>query len=455
MRIPRRHRFRVSAAPEELFRRLPRGHRFRFAAGARSTTVFGAEPVLIVESDAPAAPPFEELRNVLPRIGTVGGGAFPGGAVGFITYEAGYAMEGLDAGTAELGPAAWFGVYDTFAVWHPEDEAVEVVSWGLTSRGDFDETVALRRAGELEEHLRARSVGPRRDSGITTASPPSVRASLTRAEHEVGVSAILDAIERGDIYQGNLTVRFDVEWTGDSIGLFEKLIRDNPAPHAAFLEVDDFTIISCSPERLLAARGRDLESRPIKGTSLRDSDPAVDRVLAQQLLESPKDRAELLMITDLVRNDLGKVCAPGSVRVPRLRELESFPYVHHLVSTVRGRLPAGRDSLDALEGLFPAGSIIGCPKRRAMEILRELEGAPRGAYTGTVGWVGFDRSCDFNVAIRTGRLRDGVFSFGAGGGVVVDSDPGREWDELGWKAQAILSALGTELEPATPTGSDT
>jgi para-aminobenzoate synthetase component 1 len=397
--------------------------------------------------DSLGALDFDPLRGFLPRVATVGGPGFPGGAVGFLTYEEGWGNEGLTAPAVEPGLHGWFGVYDTFAAWNPATDEVEIVSWGLTPDGDFDARAALHRATELEERLRF-------DPGTTAATaplpvPPSeVRSSLGRAEHARGVAAILEAIERGDIYQGNLTSRFDVDWPGDAAELFARLLRENPAPHAALLEADDVTIVSCSPERLLAARGRDVESRPIKGTAPRDPEPALDRLRADELLASPKDRAELLMITDLVRNDLGKVCAPGSVRVPRLRDLESFPHVHHLVSTVRGRLPAGVDALHALAALFPAGSVVGCPKRRALEILGELEGAPRGVYTGTVGWVGFDQSCDFNVAIRTGWLRDGVFSFGAGGGIVVDSDPVREWDELGWKARAIADALGAALEPA-------
>jgi len=302
----------------------------------------------------------------------------------------------------------------------------------------------------------AESSRPGSPPGSGPGSPPPapplppflLRASLSAAEHSRGVEAILEAIARGDIYQGNLTVRFEVPWDRDPVALFERLLRENPAPHAAFVEADDTTVISCSPERLLAVRGRDAETRPIKGTAPRDPTPAVDRALAESLLTSAKDRAELLMITDLLRNDLGKVCEYGSVRVPRLRELESFPHVHHLVSTVRGRLRSGMDALDALAAVFPGGSITGTPKRRAMEILRELEPEPRGVYTGTVGWIGFDRSCDFNVAIRTGWLRDGVFSFGAGGGIVADSDPASEWEELGWKARAFLLALGVEPDPA-------
>ena len=159
------------------------------------------------------------------------------------------------------------------------------------------------------------------------------------------------------------------------------------------------------------------------------------------------------MITDLLRNDLGKVCEYGSVRVPELRKVESFPHVHHLVSTIRGRLRSDRDVFDALEAVFPCGSITGAPKRRAMEILSFLEPAPRGVYTGAVGWIGFDRSADLAVAIRSGMIADGVFSFGAGGGIVADSDPGAEWEELQLKARAIRLALDASREPTSAGGS--
>ncbi|MBZ0268060.1 anthranilate synthase component I family protein, partial [bacterium] len=186
--------------------------------------------------------------------------------------------------------------------------------------------------------------------------------------------------------------------------------------------------------------------RPIKGTAARHADDAEDRRRAGALLASTKDRAELLMITDLLRNDLGKVCAPGSVRVPALRTLESFPHLHHLVSTIRGTLAPSLDVFDALAAVFPCGSITGAPKRRAMEILRDLEPAPRGIYTGAVGWIGFDRSASFRVAIRTGEHRDGVFSFGAGGGIVIDSTADAEWRELLLKTRAFARALGVEPE---------
>jgi para-aminobenzoate synthetase component 1 len=270
--------------------------------------------------------------------------------------------------------------------------------------------------------------------------------SLDRAAHRRAAERILDAIGRGDLYQANLTSRFEVATPQDAVGLFEGLLRANPAPYSLFLETDAGTVVSSSPERLLAVRGRRVQSRPIKGTAARDDDPALDAAKGDALLRSAKDCAELVMITDLLRNDLGKVCEPGSIRVPSLAALESFPHVHHLVSTVTGELARGLDVLDALEAVFPCGSIAGAPKRRAMQILRELEPAPRGVYTGTAGWLGFDRSADFAVAIRTGLLADGVFSFGSGGGIVADSDPDAEWRELLLKARAFALALGADLE---------
>ena len=436
MRVPRRHRFATRETTSELFRRLPRDRRFRWApAGGAST--FGCAPVLVREGGSASFA--SELGESVPRVPLAApGGSFPGGWIGFVSYERGYPLVGLEPESAARAgaPHSWFGLYDTFARHDPARGEVEVVSWGWTHGDHFDARLALDRAEALEESLRhARGAPP---EPFDAGEP---RASLTEPEHAARVREILHAIRRGDIYQANLTVRFDVDCTGDGVPLFERLVAENPAPYAAFLEAGSHTIISCSPERLLRARGRHVESRPIKGTARRSTDPAEDDRLASELVASAKDRAELLMITDLVRNDLGKVCDYGTIHVPHLVQLESFPHVHHLVSTVRGRLRRDADVFTALEALFPFGSITGAPKRRAMEILRELETRPRGVYTGTVGWVGFDRSADFNVAIRTGQLVDGVFSFGAGGGIVADSEPRAEWEELLLKAKAFTLAL--------------
>jgi para-aminobenzoate synthetase component 1 len=368
--------------------------------------------------------------------------------VGALTYEAGAHAEGLlpRPPGPDDPPDFAFRIVDTFAVRHPDRET-EIVSWGLDADGTFDGRLALRRAGELEEMLRSPAPPP---SPPPAAAEPG--ASLSRGDHADALAELRAAIERGDIYQGNLTCRFETDLAGDGVPLFEALLRESPAPHAAFLETDGMTAICASPERLLRAAGRRLETRPIKGTAPRGADPGEDAARARALAESPKDRAELLMITDLLRNDLGKVCRFGSVRVPRLQDVESFAHVHHLVSTVTGELRPGADVFDALRAVIPGGSVTGAPKRRAVEILRALEPAPRGLYTGTVGWIGFDRSADFNVAIRSGHLRNGRFAFGAGGGIVWDSTADAEWEELVLKARGMRRALGLEAGTAAEAG---
>lgn len=432
---------------------LPAGDRFRFAKDAVSPTTFGAGAVCRLvdrgETDgAPGSDPLlrEELRALLPRVPlALDELEFAGGAVGFITYERGAGIEGLaPRALRRAGPDLAFAVYDTFARFDPAAREIEVVSWGLGPDGAFDERLALQRAKDLEEQLRAAKKGEDVSSPPLSAiaSPSSApRLSLDRASHARAVASILDSIRRGDLYQANLTARFDAAFAGDPLEFFERLLRDNPSPYSAFLEVEGLVIVSSSPERLLGVRGRDVESRPIKGTAPRSPDPRQDRSNADALLESTKDRAELLMITDLVRNDLGKVCEYGSIEVPHLRALESYAHVHHLVSTVRGRLRPDADPLDALHALFPYGSITGTPKRRAMEKLAELEPAPRDVYTGTIGWIGFDRRAHFSVAIRTGLLADGILTYGAGGGIVADSDADLEWEELLVKAKAFNEAL--------------
>ncbi len=448
MPVPCRHRFPTRWSANELFRRLPAGRRFRLSgtAAAQAAQVFGASPLRVVTAAGVPGIPKNALRAALPHAPDSRLHRFPGGAVGFIPYERGYDIERLPAFVP--APDVWFGIYDTFATMFPPSGEVEVTSWGLTDEGSFDEETALERATEIEEMLRSSDAALSRPS-LPRPGSARVRASLDRAEHARAVAEILEAIRRGDLYQGNLTVRFDVDTATTAVDLFERLLGDNPAPYSLFLEMESGAVISSSPERLLAVRGRALETRPIKGTSPRDPDRVRDAALARALLLSEKNRAELLMITDLLRNDFGKVCEPGSIGVPALAELESFPHLHHLVSTIEGRLREDLDVFDALEAVFPCGSIVGAPKRRAMEILRSLEPVPRGVYTGTVGWVGFDRSADFAVAIRTGFLANGVFSFGSGGGIVADSDASSEWEEVLLKARAFALALGVQLRDET------
>jgi para-aminobenzoate synthetase component 1 len=225
-------------------------------------------------------------------------------------------------------------------------------------------------------------------------------------------------IRDGDCYQVNLAQRFQAIVAGDPWQIYRALRRVNPAPFGAYLSCADFQVLSASPERFLSVREGTVNTEPIKGTRPRSADPDRDRALADELRASPKDRAENLMIVDLLRNDLGRNCRPGSIAVPHLFDVRSFATVHHMVSTVTGTLDAGRDAIDLLAGCFPGGSVTGAPKLRAMEIIEELEPHRRGVYCGAIGYIGFDGAMDTSIAIRTLVHDRGRLSFSAGGGGV-------------------------------------
>jgi anthranilate/para-aminobenzoate synthase component I len=246
-------------------------------------------------------------------------------------------------------------------------------------------------------------------------------------------------IAAGDIYQVNLTHTLSARWAPDPAGFHARLRAASPAPFSCLLELGDTAVVSASPECFLAIDGRRVITRPIKGTRPRRED---DAVAARELQASPKERAELVMITDLERNDLGKVCEYGSVRVTGLCELETFAQVHHLVSTVEGLLYPGVSAIRAVRACYPGGSITGAPKIRAREIIAGLEQTPRGIYTGALGFFGCDGRAVFNIAIRTLVLRAGRATFGIGAGIVADSDPGLEYEETLHKAAGLMAALG-------------
>ena len=256
------------------------------------------------------------------------------------------------------------------------------------------------------------------------------------------VQRIKEWIAAGHIYQVNLSQAFTATVSGNLFSLYEALREASPAPMAAYLNLNGREILSSSPESFLKISGRGIETRPIKGTRPRFSDPDEDRRSAYELQTSAKEIAELVMITDLLRNDLGQVCEFGSVEVAEMLQLESLAQVHHLVSTVTGTLRADVDAISAIAACFPGGSITGAPKKRAMEIIRELEQAPRGIYCGAIGWLGYNRESSFNIAIRT-LVRNGdrlVYQVGAG--IVADSDPEKEYEETLHKAAGIRLAIG-------------
>lgn len=280
-------------------------------------------------------------------------------------------------------------------------------------------------------------------AGGPPAAPPGrgCRESVSRAEYEAAVRRIQEYIAAGDCYQVNLSRRIDVPLSVPPWEIYERLRRASPAPFAAYLNCGDHQVLSSSPELFLRVSGRDAATRPIKGTRPRGRSPEEDCALGEELIRSEKDRAELLMIVDLERNDLGRACEYGTVRVPELFRLESYANVHHLVATVCGRLRQDVGPLEALRTLFPGGSITGAPKIRAMEIIEELEPVRRGVYTGAIGWVNGAGEGQWNIAIRTMVAKGGRAYLHVGGAVVADSDPGAEYEETVTKAQGMLRAL--------------
>ena len=266
---------------------------------------------------------------------------------------------------------------------------------------------------------------------IPQSSPAEFCAAVAKAQ---------EYIAAGDIYQVNLSHRFTAAWSGEPWAFYEALRHYSPAPHGSFIDLGGRTVLSTSPELFLKMSGRSIRTRPIKGTRPRRSDPMADEKSAFDLITSPKEVSELIMITDLQRNDLGQVCDYGTVAVPELLKLERHEQVFHLVSTVEGRLRAGIDHAAAIRACFPGGSITGAPKKRAMEIIAELEARPRGLYTGSIGWIGFNEESAFSITIRTVIIEGAEASFHVGAGIVADSVPEAEWQETLDKAAGILLA---------------
>ena len=391
--------------------------------------------------------PFTALARELARFSdsSTGPAPFSGGAVGFFSYELGGVLENLPPPRgAPYAADMAVGLYDVVAAFDHEKREAWIISTGFPAAGDARTARAKARADALAAAL----------GTLAPAVPERPRArwipESTRAEHESRVAQTLEAIRAGEIYQANVTQRFLAHLPKNAapFDLYRLLRARSPAPFAAFLNAGDMALISASPERFLSLDPRGLvETRPIKGTRPRGKTPAEDAGLAQELLASPKDRAENLMIVDLLRNDLSRVCEPGSIQVPELCALESFPAVHHLVSSVTGRMRSGLGAVDLLRAAFPGGSITGAPKIHAMEIIHALEPRPRGPYCGALAWMGFNGAMDSSIVIRTLVKAGDQLIAQAGGGIVADSDPTQEYDESLTKVAALLSVLDEGTAP--------
>ena len=404
---------------------------------------------------------------------------FQGGAAGYLAYDWGRVLERLPANRYDdLNlPDAVLGVYDWVLAWDHAASRAWLISTGMPERQDAARAKrAEERAAAVVERLRGEA--PRKgapyvdvghpfkgtdseaphegapyDHGHAPSYPVSggwwdgrldVRSSFTRAQYLDAVTRVREYILAGDIFQANLSQRFEAPLTESPWDLYRRMRTRNAAPFAAFFETPAVAVISASPERFLRVDERGyVETRPIKGTMPRGFGPEHDGLLGQALSESEKDRAENLMIVDLMRNDLSRVCSPGTVRVPELFALEHYATVHHLVSTVVGRLASGCDPFDLLRAAFPGGSITGAPKVRAMEIIAELEPSQRSVYCGSLGYRSVTAALDTSIAIRTvmAPTRQNRVYFSAGGGIVADSDPEQEYRETLHKARGMIDAL--------------
>jgi para-aminobenzoate synthetase component 1 len=367
-----------------------------------------------------------------------------GGAVGLLGYELGRRLEDVPAAS---GRPAWVPdlallFCDVVVCADRLERRAFVCSSGLPERDARTRAARARaRARHVLGRLRAGPQAP--PEPASPAERVEIVSDVTRAAYERAVADVIERILNGDVFQVNLSQRFTAPLPRGltALDLHRRLAAGGAAPYAGLLRLGDASVVSASPERFLHVSGGRVDTRPIKGTRPRGSDPAADRRLARELEASVKDRAENVMIVDLLRNDLSRVCEDGTVEVPRLCALERTPTVMHLVSTVTGRLRPDRDLVDLVAACFPGGSVTGAPKIQAMRIIAELEPVRRGAYCGSLALVGFDGTLESSVAIRTMTVRRGRVAFPAGGGITAASEPAAEYEETLHKAAGLRAAL--------------
>jgi para-aminobenzoate synthetase component 1 len=358
---------------------------------------------------------------------------FVGGCIGYISYDLGLELEEIKSVSHEdlSIPHFYFVFYDNLIIFDNHSGKKYISSCGKL----VDPALSITK---IEERI---AKGTKVQYPKVKEKDTTFYSNFTKEEYIKAIGRVKDYIKNGDIYVMNLTQRFTAETKRDSYEIYRDLRNINPAPFAAFMRLDGFDVISSSPERFLRIEKGVVETRPIKGTRPRGRTPEEDNCNRNELLNSDKDKSELLMIVDLERNDLSKVCKPNTVKVTNLYEIEEYSTVFHLVATVKGELEDNSDGIECLKACFPGGSITGTPKIRAMEIIDELEGLKRSLYTGCIGYFSFDGNADFNIVIRTIIKKEDKVYFGVGGGLTWDSVEEEEYQETLDKAKALMRVI--------------
>ena len=369
---------------------------------------------------------------------------FCGGAVGYFSYDLCHFIERLPSTAVDdLNlPECYLAFYDTVIAFDHLEGRTYIAATGFP---ELEERKRKRSAAEKLKEMKSQMLN--KPSVIEELRLVSIeegivlKSNFSHEEYLEAVKAAREYICAGDIFQVNLSQRFETDLNIQPCELYQRLRQINPAPFASYLGFDGVTVVGASPERFLRVQGDWVETRPVKGTRPRGKSVSEDKTLAQELLSSVKDRAENVMIVDLERNDIGRVCRYGTVKVTELAILETYPTVFHLTSTVEGRLRPDKTRIDLLKATFPGGSITGAPKVRAMEIIDELEPTRRSVYTGSIGYLSFSGEMDINIVIRTFLVKGGRAYFQVGGGIVYDSEPEAEYEETLDKAKALIQAL--------------
>ena len=356
------------------------------------------------------------------------------GAIGYFSYEYGRKLMEVDSAKEDLVsiPDAVLVFYDFYIIEDRHEQRTYLIANGITRE-------AAKLLDEMETRINGKPVYMQKESD--TEYPIEVQPNFAKDEYKQAVDRMIRYIIEGDIYITNMTQQLTVKSDKVPLDVFYDLRENNPSPFGGYFDYGDFQIVCASPERFLKMQKGHVNTRPIKGTRKRGETPEEDMLMRTELENSEKDKSELLMIVDLERNDLNRVCNPGSVKVTELFSVEEYATVFHLVSDIEGDLEESKNVMDLLEAAFPGGSITGAPKYRAMEIIDEMENNKRNLYTGSIGYLTLDGDCDFNIVIRTALHKDGKYYLGVGGGITAESDLEFEYEETLQKAKAVLQAM--------------